>query len=67
MAILWKLELDNSVASFSDGGEMLQCIEITVGTGDNCFFLSQHTYHQAAAKTVIWTTMKHSTSFTIYF
>ena len=42
MAILWKQEHDNSITSLPDGGERLQCIEFTVGTGEKILLISAY-------------------------
>ena len=42
VAILWKQDLDSSVASLSDGGERLQCIEFIVGTGEKILLFSAY-------------------------
>ena len=42
VAILWKQDLDSSVASLPDSGERLQCIEFIVGTGEKILLFSAY-------------------------
>ena len=42
VAILWKQEHDNNITSLPDGGERLQCIEFTVGTGEKILLISAY-------------------------